>query len=79
MTLIATFIHFCAKNIFLHNITQRHSVTQTYLVFFFFFFLGGGGGSKEVKCNACFKYVLSLCNEISTSTFDLRLALLVPP
>ena len=38
-----------------------------------------GGGWLGVKCNACLKYVLSLCNEISTSTFDLRLALLVPP
>ena len=26
-----------------------------------------------------FKFVLSLCNKISTSTFDLRFALLVPP
>ena len=26
-----------------------------------------------------FKFVLSLCNQISTSTFDLRFALLVPP
>ena len=39
----------------------------------------GGGGGVGVKCNAFFNFILSLCNEISTSTFDLRFALLVPP
>ena len=34
----------------------------------------GGGGNFII-----FKFVLSLCNQISTSTFDLRFALLVPP
>ena len=38
-------------------------------------FSRGGGGQLEY----IFKFVLSLCNQISTSTFDLRFALLVHP
>ena len=37
-----------------------------------------GRGVRGLNVIACLKYVPSLCNEISTSTFDLRLALLVP-
>ena len=37
---------------------------------------GGGGGGQLWYI---FKFVLSLCNQISFSTFDLRFALLVPP
>ena len=33
----------------------------------------------QMKSPYIFKFVLSLCNQISTSTFDLRFALLVPP
>ena len=40
-----------------------------------FSFKQGGGGSTLIYL----KFVLSLCNQISTSTFDLRLTLLVPP
>ena len=43
---------------------------------FFFILLGGGGGSTLIYI---FKFVLSLCNQNSISTFDLRFALLVPP
>ena len=41
------------------------------------FLAGGWGGGGETLIY--FKFVLSLCNQISTSTFDLRFALLVPP
>ena len=52
---------------FLQNIRPGYSVMQTN-------FLAGG-----VKFWYIFNFVLSLCNQISTSTFDLRVALLVPP
>ena len=55
----------CEGFFFLQNIYPKHS---------FRFSRGEGGQLKYI-----FKFVLSLCNKISTSTFDLRFALLVPP
>ena len=40
-----------------------------------FFVLAGGGDNFDITS----EFVLSLCNQISTSTFDLRFALMVPP
>ena len=45
----------------------------------FFVLAGGGGGGGGFQLKYIFKFVLSLCNQISTPTFDLRFALLVPP
>ena len=42
------------------------------------FFVLARGGGVNYNISSCFKFVLSLCNPISTCTFDLRFALLVP-
>ena len=43
------------------------------------FFVGGGGVGVVINKNVFLNFVLSLCNEISISTFDLLFAILVPP
>ena len=69
MTLVVTIvlkIVFCTKCTVFHKLGTRACGRLLFLLA-----RKGGGGVTD--------FVLSLCNRISTSTFDLRFAFLVPP